>query len=238
MARVLVVDDDDTVAEVAVGYLRRDGHDVRRAATARAALSLAAEFGPELVVLDLMLPDAPGTAVFRRLRDRGPVAVVVLSALGSAHDRITGLESGADDYLTKPFSPRELTLRVRAVLRRTATTAPAPEPAGVLAAGSLRVDRTARTATRDGAPVPLTVREFDLLAHLLAHPGRAFTRDELMHQVWGWSVGDPSTVTVHVRRLREKVEADPVHPLLVRTVWGVGYRCDPAGAPGPAAGAS
>lgn len=229
MARVLVVEDDDTVAEVAVGYLRRDGHQVHRVATAAAALGEAARLRPELVVLDLLLPDGSGVGVFRRLRDVGPVAVVVLSALGSERDRITGLESGVDDYLAKPFSPRELTLRVRAVLRRVAAEPAPADPAAVLVAGTLRLDPAARTVTRDGVPLSLTVREFDLLAHLLAHPGRAFTRDELMHQVWGWSVGDPSTVTVHVRRLREKVEPDPVRPRLVLTVWGVGYRCDPEG---------
>ena len=231
MARVLIVEDDDTVAEVAAGYLRRDGHEVRRAATAARALSVATEFSPELVVLDRMLPGGDGMTVFRRLRDAGPVAVVVLSALGSERDRVTALESGVDDYLSKPFSPRELTLRVRAVLRRVGG---APVGSDVipppLMAGPLRVDTAARTVTRHGAPLSLTVREFDLLAYLLAHPGRAFTRDELMREVWGWSVGDPSTVTVHVRRLREKVEPDPVHPRLVLTVWGVGYRCDPAGA--------
>lgn len=231
MARVLVVEDDDTVAEVAVGYLRRDGHEVRRAATAEQGLALAGEFAPELVVLDLMLPGAGGLWLFRRLRSAGPVAVVVLSALGSERDRVAGLESGVDDYLTKPFSARELALRVRAVLRRTAASAPPPVPAGPLVAGGLTVDVRARRVEVDGAPLSLTVREFDLLAFLLAHPGEVFTRDQLMHEVWGWSVGDPATVTVHVRRLREKVEVDPVHPRLVLTVWGVGYRCDPAGAP-------
>lgn len=231
MARVLIVEDDDTVAEVAAGYLRRDGHEVRVVGTAAGALSLATAFRPELVVLDRMLPGANGMTVFRRLREGGPVAVVVLSALGSERDRVTALESGVDDYLTKPFSPRELTLRVRAVLRRVGgrpvepDTVPPP-----LVAGPLQVDTAARTVTRNGAPLALTVREFDLLAYLVAHPGRAFTRDELMHEVWGWSVGDPATVTVHVRRLREKVERDPVHPRLVLTVWGIGYRCDPAGA--------
>ncbi len=231
MARVLVVEDDRTVAEVAVGYLRRDGHEVRAAGTAAQALSVAAGFDPDLVVLDRMLPGGDGLTLFRRLRDAGPVAVVVLSALGSERDRVTALESGVDDYVTKPFSPRELTLRVRAVLRRSDRGAGAPAAAAVLLAGSLAVDTAARTVTRGGAELSLTIREFDLLAFLLSHPGRAFTRDELMHQVWGWSVGDPSTVTVHVRRLREKVEPDPVHPRLVLTVWGVGYRCDPSGAP-------
>ena len=225
MARVLVVDDDATVAEVVDRYLRNAGFDVDRAADGPAALRLAETCAPDLVVLDLMLPGLDGIEVCRRLRERGPVPVIMLTARGEEADRVAGLECGADDYVTKPFSPRELTLRVRSVLRRANETPPAGS--GVLRAGSLVVDAAARTVTRRGYPLGLTVREFDLLVFLLRHPGRAFTRAELMEHVWGWTYGDPSTVTVHIRRLREKIEDDPTSPLLLVTVWGVGYRHDP-----------
>lgn len=224
-ARVLVVDDDPTVAEVVAGYLDRAGHLVDRAADGPAALARAAEHPPDLVVLDLMLPGMDGLEVCRRLRERGPVPVVMLTARGDEEDRVLGLEVGADDYVTKPFSPRELVLRVDSVLRRTRSV-PAPHP---LAAAGLTVDPAARRATRAGTELALTLREFDLLAFFLGHPGRAFAREELMREVWGWDFGDLSTVTVHVRRLRGKVEDDPARPRLIRTVWGVGYRFDPAG---------
>jgi DNA-binding response OmpR family regulator len=224
-ARVLVVEDDLTVAEVVLAYLRRAGYEVEHAADGFAALDAAAAHRPDLVVLDLMLPGLDGLEVCRRLQENGPIAVIMLTALGSENDRVLGLEVGADDYVTKPFSPRELTLRVRSVLRRSA---PPPLESGpeVVTAGGLRVDITAHTATRHGQPLALTTREFDLLAFLLAHPGEAFTREALMKQVWGWEFGDQSTVTVHVRRLREKIEIDPADPQLLVTVWGVGYRFD------------
>ncbi|SNQ51718.1 Sensory transduction protein regX3 [Frankia canadensis] len=225
MARVLVVDDDATVAEVVDRYLRNAGFDVDRAGDGPAALRIAEMTAPDLVVLDLMLPGLDGIEVCRRLRARGPVPVIMLTARGEEDDRIAGLECGADDYVTKPFSPRELTLRVSSVLRRAHE--PPPPGAGVLRAGALVVDAAARTATRDAAPLALTVREFDLLVFLLRHPGRAFNRAELLEQVWGWTYGDPSTVTVHIRRLREKIEDDPTAPRLLVTVWGVGYRYDP-----------
>jgi DNA-binding response OmpR family regulator len=157
----------------------------------------------------------------------------MLTARGDEDDRILGLEVGADDYVTKPFSPRELVLRVTSVLRRTGSSAePAPAAGSWLRAGPLSLDPGARRATRDGVELALTMREFDLLAFLLRHPGRVLGREELMHRVWGWEFGDLSTVTVHVRRLREKVEEDPARPRLISTVWGVGYRFDPPGAPG------
>ncbi|MGW8062259.1 response regulator transcription factor [Streptomyces ziwulingensis] len=224
-ARVLVVDDDPTVAEVVAGYLDRAGYVVDRAADGPAALDRAAEHRPDLVVLDLMLPGMDGLEVCRRLRGRGPVPVVMLTARGDEDDRVLGLEVGADDYVTKPFSPRELVLRVESVLRRTR---PATE-ARPLGAAGLTVDPAARRATKEGVELALTLREFDLLAFFLRHPGRAFTREELMREVWGWDFGDLSTVTVHVRRLRGKVEDDPARPRLIQTVWGVGYRFDPAG---------
>jgi two-component system response regulator ResD len=225
-ARVLVVDDDLTIAEVVGDYLRDAGLETRHAADGQSALSLAREWPPDLVVLDLMLPGIDGLEVCRRLRatQRGqqPLPVIMLTALGEEADRVLGLESGADDYVTKPFSPRELALRVQAVLRRAAAAEAAPpEP---FRAGRFEVDRAARRIRRDDCDLALTIREFDLLAFFLSHPGRAFTRAELLEQVWGWSYGELSTVTVCVRRLREKTEDDPASPAHLQTVWGVGYR--------------
>ena len=179
----------------------------------------------DLVVLDLMLPGIDGLEVCRRLRLTGEVPIIMLTALGDETDRVAGLERGADDYVTKPFSPRELALRVDSVLRRT-DSAPATPP--VLTDGDLLLDSTRHEARRGGATLALTGREFDLLRFLVAHPGVAFSRDDLLQQVWGWSVGDSSTVTVHVRRLREKIEPDPQRPVRLVTVWGVGYRWEAA----------
>lgn len=232
-ARVLVVDDDLTIAGVVGDYLRDAGLETRHAADGQSALSLAREWPPDLVVLDLMLPGIDGLEVCRRLRaDRegqAPVPVIMLTALGEEGDRVTGLETGADDYVTKPFSPRELTLRIQAVLRRTAAreeTAPAPP----FRAGGFEVDMAGRRVRQDGQELTLTVREFDLLTFFITHPGQAFTRQELLEQVWGWSIGDLSTVTVCVRRLREKLTEDPVSsPGHLQTVWGVGYRWEKQG---------
>ena len=225
---VLVVDDDPTVAEVVVGYLRRAGMDVEHAADGPTALAMARARPPDLAVLDLMLPGLDGLEVCRQLRELGPVAVIMLTALGGESDRVLGLEVGADDYVTKPFSPRELVLRVQSVLRRTRGAADlAAGGPRVRRAGDLEVDVVAHRAEKAGRPLQLTGREFDLLAFFLANPGHAFTRADLLEKVWGWSFGDQSTVTVHVRRLREKIEPDPANPTLLATVWGVGYRFDP-----------
>ena len=234
---ILVVDDDPTVADVVTRYLLRDGHEVECVADGRLALIKAAERPPDLVVLDLMLPGMDGLQVCRRLRQASPVPVIMLTALGEETDRLVGLETGADDYVTKPFSPRELALRVRSVLRRARGAMGQGGVAGGfdLAAGPLRdrdlvVDVAAHEVTLRGAELALTAREFDLLAFLLRHPRRAFTRDDLLERVWGWSFGDSSTVTVHVRRLREKIEDDPTAPRRIVTVWGVGYRYEAEGA--------
>lgn len=233
-ARILVVDDDPTVAEVVTGYLRRAGYTVETVADGPAALERAALIRPDLVVLDLMLPGLDGLEVCRRLRATGPVPVIMLTARGDEDDRIAGLELGADDYVTKPFSPRELVLRVTSVLRRAA----AAGAAGAAAAGTaearltgagITLDPATHRAAQDGHELALTVREFDLLAHFLRHPGQAHGREDLMREVWGWDFGDLSTVTVHVRRLRAKVEEDPGRPKLIQTVWGVGYRFEPGG---------
>ncbi|MGH3882943.1 MAG: response regulator transcription factor [Pseudonocardiaceae bacterium] len=225
---VLVVDDDVMVRDVVGRYLGRAGYHVTATGDGEEALRLAGTTPPDLVVLDLMLPGLPGLEVCRRLRATGPVPVVMLTALGEEEDRIAGLELGADDYITKPFSPRELVLRVASVLRR----AQSPQPVKALPPvtdDGLTVDIAGRRAILDGQELGLTVREFDLLAFLIRHPGRAFARNELLEQVWGWTFGDQSTVTVHVRRLREKVEADPTAPRRIATVWGVGYRYDSTG---------
>ena len=225
MARVLVVDDDHTVREVVVSYLRAHRHEVVEAADGETALRVMRETPADLVVLDLMLPGIDGLEVCRRLRTASEVPVIMLTALGSETDRVVGLERGADDYVTKPFSPRELALRVDSVLRRSGERPAAPTR---LTDGDLVVDTGSHVATLGDQVLALTVREFDLLRFLLANPGVAYSRDELLQQVWGWSFGDQSTVTVHVRRLREKVEADPTRPVRLVTVWGVGYRWEAA----------
>ena len=222
MGHILVVDDDVTVREVVVTYLRAAGHDVTEVADGLGALAAALERQFDLVLLDVMMPGMDGLEVARRLRLAGDTPIVLLTALGDEQDRVLGLELGADDYVTKPFSPRELTLRVASILRRTGE--PTAAARAVLVDGDLRVDCRRHEATLAGEALSLTGREFDLLAHLMAHPGEALSRDDLMQQVWGWSFGDQSTVTVHVRRLREKVEADPRSPRRLVTVWGVGYR--------------
>jgi DNA-binding response OmpR family regulator len=234
--RVLVVDDDPTVSDVVRRYLERAGFEVLLAADGRTALSTYAAECPDLVILDLMLPGSDsgidrtahvGLEVCRQLRTRPDgVPIVMLTALGEESDRVLGLQLGADDYVTKPFSPRELVLRVQSVLRRAGHVSTAPDgvPAELLVDGDLRVDAGRRLATRNGIELALTVREFDLLVFLLRNPGRVVRRAELLKSVWGWTFGDQSTVTVHVRRLREKVEDDPAQPRRIITVWGVGYR--------------
>ena len=226
--RILVVEDDPTVSEVVTRYLEREGFVVEVAYDGAVGLERALADPPELVVLDLMIPSLDGFELCRRLRATAPVPVIMLTARGEEADRIVGLELGADDYVSKPFSPRELTARIKAVLRRAggSVTAGGDEPT-VLRAGALEVDTVAHEARRDGELVSLTSREFDLLVHLMRHPRRAFRREQLLEQVWGFAYGDTSTVTVHVRRLREKIEADPADPRHVRTVWGVGYRFEP-----------
>jgi DNA-binding response OmpR family regulator len=227
--RVLVVDDDPTVSEVVAGYLDRAGFEVDVAADGPSAVRLAGAQPPDLVVLDLMLPGMDGLEVCRRIRRDGPLPVIMLTARGDEEDRVLGLEVGADDYVTKPFSPRELVLRVESVLRRAgaSTTGRTSSAEPWLRAGPLAMDPAARRATRDDRELALTLREFDLLEFFLRNPGRAVSREDLMRRVWGWEFGDLSTVTVHVRRLREKVEDDPARPRLISTVWGVGYRFDP-----------
>lgn len=226
--RILLAEDDATIAEVVSRYLVRDGHVVDHVEDGPTALHRALSTHPDLVVLDVMLPGMDGLEVCRRLRRSVSTPVVLLTALGSESERIVGLETGADDYVTKPFSPRELTLRIQAVLRR-ARGSTGVGRSGTLCDDDIVLDLAAREVVRHGSPLTLTTREFDLLAFLLANPGRVFSRRDLLSSVWGWSVGDESTVTVHVRRLRGKIETDPAEPRRVVTVWGAGYRYQPSG---------
>jgi two-component system, OmpR family, response regulator ResD len=226
VAAILVVDDDPTVREVVVAYLRQAGYDTLEAPDGPNGV-IAAQADPDLVVLDVMLPGFDGFEVCRRLRaERPDLPIIMLTALGEEEDRIAGLDQGVDDYLSKPFSPRELVLRVASVLRRA--NPPMPAQLQVREDGNISLDPVARTASLAGAPLNLTGREFALLAHFLAHPDEAFSRAELLSAVWDWEFGDLTTVTVHVRRLREKVEVQPSQPRRLVTVWGIGYRWDPS----------
>ena len=224
--RVLVVDDDPTVSEVVGRYLDHAGFAVSSIRDGRVALEQAITDPPDLVILDLMMPGLDGLEVFKRLRAHAPVPVIMLTALGDEADRLIGLELGADDYVTKPFSPRELVLRVQSVLRRSNAQLPSAATT-FLRDGGLVVDIAAHQATRDGQPLALTAREYDLLVFLLQNARQAYSREDLLRLVWGWDYADHSTVTVHVRRLREKIEVDPRKPTRVVTVFGVGYRFDP-----------
>ena len=230
-ARVLVVEDDETVADVVTRYLEREGYTVETVRDGRAALDRSDAALPDLVVLDIMLPGIDGLEVCRRLRSRAPIPVVMLTARGDEEDRVLGLELGADDYVAKPFSPRELTARVKAVLRRVASSHNIASAelgrSDTLEFDSLAINLAAREARVRGEVATLTAREFELLAFLATHPRSVFRRDQLLERVWGYTYGDSSTVTVHIRRLREKIEDDASAPRRIATVWGVGYRFDP-----------
>ena len=219
---VLVVDDEPIVREVVVRYLRREGYETLEAADGPRARELLERHEPSLVVLDLMLPGIEGLDLCRWIRSRSDLPVIMLTARGEESDRIVGLELGADDYVTKPFSPRELAVRVRAVLRRSTRSRRRDER---LTFDGIEIDAGAREVTRDGEALRLTAKEFDLLYFLASNPRRVFSREHLMERVWGYSAAlDTGTITVHVRRLREKIEDDPSHPRFLETVWGVGYR--------------
>ena len=225
METVLVVDDEPIVRDVVVRYLERDGYRTLTASDGDSARALIEEREPSLVVLDVMLPGTDGLSLCRWIRDRSTLPVILLTARGEEADRIVGLELGADDYVTKPFSPRELAARVRSVLRRSNGSAPARE---TLAFGEIELDGRSREARRAGDVIRLTAKEFELLSFLASHPRRVFSRDQLMARVWGYEAAvDTGTVTVHIRRLREKIEVDPGRPRHLHTVWGTGYRLDP-----------
>jgi DNA-binding response OmpR family regulator len=224
VAKVLIVDDEPNIREVVGLYLRRDGHDIVSAADGEEALEVFRESEPDIVVLDLMLPKMSGLEVCRRMRADRRVPLIMLTARGEEEERIVGLSLGADDYVVKPFSPRELAARVAAVLRRVEESSEDVDQK-VLSFDGLRIDPNTREILVRGEPRTLTAREFDLLHHLASNPGRVYTRDQLMEMVWGYTFSaDTSTVTVHVRRLREKVEPDPARPRYLQTVWGVGYK--------------
>ena len=222
MATVLVVDDEPIVREVVVRYLAREGHHTLEAADGQRARGVIEEREVDLVVLDLMLPGTDGLELCRWIRGRSELPVIMLTARGEEADRIVGLELGADDYVTKPFSPRELAARVRSVLRRAG---PGGAVVATLRFGDVELERETRDVRKGGSPVRLTAKEFDLLWFLASHPRRVFSRDELMTSVWGYaSTLDTGTITVHIRRLREKIEDVPSQPRHLETVWGVGYR--------------
>jgi len=227
--RVLVVEDDPMMAEVIATYLNESGMLVAIASDGAMALDSFTAFRPDLVILDRMLPRLDGTHVCRRLREQSSVPIILVTALGEQEDRIYGLELGADDYVTKPFSPRELVLRAKALLRRATGThqlpqQPAPSHSRLQQIEDLVFDPHTRQVTKAGKSLRFTGRERDLLEFFFAHPGKTFRKDELMQQVWQWQVGDASMVSVYVRRLREKVETNPAEPSILVTVWGVGYR--------------
>jgi two-component system, OmpR family, response regulator ResD len=223
--RVLVVDDEPVVREVVERYLLRDGFEVATADDGDKALSIAQSWQPDLIVLDLMLPGRDGLEVCRVLRRESEVPIIILTARGEETDRIVGLELGADDYIVKPFSPRELVARIKAVLRRSKSAGEPPSEGSIIRVNGLAINPRTRTADRSGTSLSLTAKEFDLLYFLASHPGQVFTREQLMDNVWDYTfAGETSTVTVHIRRLREKIEPDPLRPQFVKTVWGVGYK--------------
>ena len=225
MATVLVVDDEPIVREVVVRYLQREGHTTLEANHGDRAREMLEQESPDLVVLDVMLPGTDGLELCRWIRARSELPVILLTARGEEADRIVGLELGADDYVTKPFSPRELAARVRTVLRRSA---PAENAHAQFSFGDVEIDTRTRDVHKAGQELRLTAKEFDLLAFLAGNPRRVFGRDQLMSRVWGYEAAlDTGTVTVHVRRLREKIETDPSAPIHLQTVWGVGYRLVP-----------
>ena len=221
---LLIVDDDRELCALLSKFLGRHGYRVSVAHHGGEMAAIMEASRVNLVILDLMLPGSDGLALCRQLRATTTLPIIMLTAMADEVDRIIGLEMGADDYLAKPFSPRELVLRVQSVLRRTVAE---PARGGSVEAGAFALDLAAHEVRMNGTPLVLTAREFDLLAHLIGRPHRALSREELLKSVWGWDFGDMSTVTVHVRRLREKIETDPTRPRLLKTVWGVGYRFDP-----------
>ena len=223
MTRVLVVEDEESFAEPLSYLLRREGYEVEVATTGPQGLAAFDRAGADLVLLDLMLPGLPGTEVCRALRAKSNVAIIMLTARDAEIDKIVGLELGADDYVTKPFSSRELVARIRAVLRRGAD--PDPQDTGVIEAGPVRMDVERHVVTVSGEQVALPLKEFDLLELLLRNSGRVLTRGQLMDRVWGADyVGDTKTLDVHIKRLRAKLEPDPANPQHLLTVRGLGYR--------------
>jgi DNA-binding response OmpR family regulator len=227
--RILIVDDEATVREVVGHYLELEGYRVSPATTGLEALRMATASPPDMIILDLTLPGIDGLEVCRRLRSVSAVPILMLTARADDVDKLVGFGLGADDYMTKPFNPRELVARVHAIMRRIeATSAPAMVFDGDLHFGGVTIHPQIRQVERDGLPVDLTTKEFDLLRFLASHPKQVFTREQLLQHVWNYeNYGEDSTVTVHMRRLREKIERDPAKPQYLRTVWGIGYKFEP-----------
>ena len=221
--RILVVDDEKIVTEVVERYLLQERYDVKTASNDKEALTIAKQWQPDLVILDLMLPGMDGKEVCRLLRQDRLVPIIMLTAKGSETDRIVGLELGADDYVVKPFSPRELVARVKSVLRRM-PDCNNEQTVGLIQVGDLIINPIAREVIIQNIPVKLTAKEFDLLYFLASHPKQAFTREQLLNQVWDFSYSaEYSTVTVHIKRLRAKIENNPLKPRYIKTLWGIGY---------------
>ena len=226
--RILVVEDEAIVAEVVERFLRREGYETLVVSDGKQALSAVNRFLPDLIVLDLMLPEVDGLEVCRQVRSHSDTPIIMLTARSEETDKVLGLGLGADDYVTKPFSPRELAARVQAVLRRFKARNAPGDDADTLRFGQLRISSRARVVERESVDLRLTAREFDLLLFLARHAGQVFSREQLMDAVCDFDfAGDASTVTVHMRRLREKVEEDPSRPRYLKTVWGVGYKFEP-----------
>ena len=220
--KILVIDDELTLLNTVRAYLEQEGYTVQTAVNGRAALHTFRTFQPDLIVLDIMLPEIDGLEVLRQLRQDSDVYVIMLTAKADEMDKVIGLTVGADDYVTKPFSPRELVARIKAALRRVGGGSPAKE---ALISRHIRLDVAGRLAWKDDQPLDLTPIEFDLLYVLMQNYGRALSRDQLIEKVWGYDYyGDDRVVDVHIGRLRKKVEDDPAQPGLIATVWGAGYR--------------
>ena len=225
---ILIVEDEPSIAEVVGLYMKRAGYQTLTAADGKSAMTLLERHMPDLVILDLMLPEVDGLTIARWLRERSDVPIIMVTSRREEADRIAGLELGADDYVVKPFSPQELVSRVRAVLRRIDKSSARGEGERPLAFGDLTIDPVTRVVARGGNELQLTAKEFDMLYHLAQHPRQVFTREQLLERIWGGSEYiDPGTVTVHIRRLREKIEADPSEPAHLITMWGVGYKFEP-----------
>jgi DNA-binding response OmpR family regulator len=235
--QVLIVDDEPGIVRLISMYLEREGFQTASARTGAEALEIVARTAPALVILDIMLPDIDGWEICREIRRSSDVPIIMLTAREGDEDKIVGLEIGADDYVTKPFVPRELVARAKAILRRAKAAAPSgASKDGIMELGDLYIDLARREVRLEGEPITLRAKEYDLLVELARRPGVVFTREKLLQDVWGYEFfGDSGTIDVHVRRLRAKLNDDSQHPKFIETVWGVGYRLKEHKVPQPAA---